>query len=62
MFSMLCTTRAVFTLILPSLQDRLLADVLHGRKEAVVSYLQHDTLFQNMDDEKLTEAVSTTII
>ncbi|GMT29200.1 hypothetical protein PFISCL1PPCAC_20497, partial [Pristionchus fissidentatus] len=37
-------------------KDRLLADVLHKRKEAVVSYLQHDTLFQNMDDEKLTEA------
>ncbi|GMT01384.1 hypothetical protein PENTCL1PPCAC_23558, partial [Pristionchus entomophagus] len=37
-------------------KDRLLADVLRSRKEAVVNYLQHDTLFQNMDDEKLTEA------
>ncbi|GMR54378.1 hypothetical protein PMAYCL1PPCAC_24573 [Pristionchus mayeri] len=35
--------------------DRLLADVLHARKEAIVDCIQHDTLFQNMDDEKLTE-------
>ncbi|CAJ0575548.1 unnamed protein product, partial [Mesorhabditis spiculigera] len=36
-------------------QDRLLADVLHKLPDAITDYVQHDTLFHNIVDEKLTE-------
>lgn len=37
-------------------KDRLLADVLHKNRMAVVDYIEHDTLFANQEDEKLSEA------
>lgn len=33
----------------------MLADILLKHKEAVVGVIQHDTLFDNLDEEKLTE-------
>uniref|UniRef100_A0A8R1I1L5 Transcriptional regulator ATRX n=1 Tax=Caenorhabditis japonica TaxID=281687 RepID=A0A8R1I1L5_CAEJA len=36
-------------------KDRLLADVLHQNRNAVVDYIEHDTLFANQEEEKLTE-------
>ncbi|CAB3407403.1 unnamed protein product [Caenorhabditis bovis] len=36
-------------------KDRLLADVLLENCQSVVDYFEHDTLFANVEDEKLTE-------
>ncbi|CAD6186219.1 unnamed protein product [Caenorhabditis auriculariae] len=36
-------------------KDRLLADVLRANKTAVVDYFQHDTLFAQVEEEKLTD-------
>ncbi|EGT39124.1 CBN-XNP-1 protein [Caenorhabditis brenneri] len=36
-------------------KDRLLADVIHQNQAAVVDYIEHDTLFANQEEEKLSE-------
>ena len=36
-------------------KDRLLADVLHKNQDAITDYFQHDTLFAQVDEEKLSE-------
>lgn len=36
-------------------KDRLLADILLTKRDAVVDYFQHDTLFAHVEEEKLSE-------
>uniref|UniRef100_A0A0N5AXY6 Helicase ATP-binding domain-containing protein n=1 Tax=Syphacia muris TaxID=451379 RepID=A0A0N5AXY6_9BILA len=36
-------------------KDRLLADVIFSNRECIVSYIQHDSLFKNLVEEKLSE-------
>ncbi|VDO40051.1 unnamed protein product [Haemonchus placei] len=36
-------------------EDRLLAEILLTKKDAVVDYFQHDTLFAHVEEEKLSE-------
>ena len=38
-------------------KDRLLADVLCEHPTAIVEYMQHDTLFQHIEEEKLNDKV-----
>ncbi|CAJ0923196.1 unnamed protein product, partial [Mesorhabditis belari] len=36
-------------------KDLLLADVLHNQPDSITDFFQHDSLFANVDDEKLTD-------
>uniref|UniRef100_A0A9J2PQ89 Helicase ATP-binding domain-containing protein n=1 Tax=Ascaris lumbricoides TaxID=6252 RepID=A0A9J2PQ89_ASCLU len=36
-------------------QDRLLRDIIFTHKDAIVNYLHHDSLFEDLEEEKLTE-------
>ncbi|CAJ0923217.1 unnamed protein product, partial [Mesorhabditis belari] len=36
-------------------KDLLLADVLHNQPDTITDFFQHDTLFANVDNEKLTD-------
>lgn len=38
-------------------KDRLLADVILSDGNLIVSYIQHDSLFDEIDEEKLTDEV-----
>ena len=42
-------------------KDRLLADVLCEYPTAIVEYMQHDTLFQHIEEEKLNDKVGKRI-
>ncbi|VDN42677.1 unnamed protein product [Gongylonema pulchrum] len=39
-------------------KDRMLADIILSHNDCIVNYILHDSLFENLEEEKLTDQVT----